>query len=41
MDLWQQARGEFIDVIAWDEPGDDTLGGASRARAMRSSGVRS
>jgi Zn-finger nucleic acid-binding protein len=25
MTLWQQARGEFIDVIAWDETGDDTL----------------
>ena len=25
MDLWQRARGEFIDVISWDEDGSDTL----------------
>jgi hypothetical protein len=23
MTLWQQARGAFIDGIAWDETGDD------------------
>lgn len=25
MELWQQARGEFIDVIDWSEDGSDTL----------------
>lgn len=25
MDLWQQARGEFVDVIDWSEDGSDTL----------------
>jgi membrane protease subunit (stomatin/prohibitin family) len=25
MDLWQRARGEFVDVISWDEDGSDTL----------------
>ena len=25
MALWQQARGEFIDVIDWSEDGSDTL----------------
>ena len=25
MELWQQARGEFVDVIDWSEDGSDTL----------------
>ncbi len=25
MDLWQQARGEFVDVIDWSEDGSDSL----------------
>ena len=25
MDLWQRARGEFVDVIDWSEDGSDTL----------------
>jgi membrane protease subunit (stomatin/prohibitin family) len=25
MELWQQARGEFIDVVDWSEDGSDTL----------------
>ena len=25
MELWQQARAEFIDVIDWSEDGSDTL----------------
>ena len=25
MELWQQARAEFVDVIDWSEDGSDTL----------------